>query len=708
MKRLPLFLLLISFVIPALLTGQEPLVLYGKIVDKTTKKAIAYAHIGIPEKGIGTISGHDGRFTFKLPRAYAHSTLVVSFIGYKTYRQPIETISIPVRIELVQTPANLTEVVVTDGNQAEDIIRKAVKAIPKNYPTHPTKHLAFYRESCTDDSLQYRYMAEGVINVYKRSYTSTKEGQVSLIQGRRMNLKNPLDTLIRGGLDSGHMAAHRFDFVQNREDFINKRFFPVYKYWIEKMTTYNDRLVYVIGFGKDENATPKPDQNGGTLGGLKNLANVFRKNKKKAGPARARLKGRVYIDAESYAFIRAEFEVTQEGLRKTNDYPLYSGSFRSNTYVVNYRQLGDKWYFSDALREGNLRGEIFNNEIKITQINTEKASPIPYLDRLHRSQSFTRLTGSYDPGFWASYNTTPMSAGLSERIRQLENDRKAAEIFQPQRMLALEQQRDSIRLAKEEERLAQLAEDESTPLSEFDFSELQQPQKRRRSSAFQTLLSVGTHLITSEEDDLTLTYLTEDGEVVFSLKEDIPRRQFEVISHIEFDIYFRRNYFVRTGIGWDYLNSIYRDWSVGTGASWNLSRKRPVFFKAIAQYSFFRYGRKMGIVDNDFGKFKERGKKFNSKTMKASYGSKTHNLKLSAEISIELRPDREFFLRGTYFLPFARRNLVWLKERGQFFNKKKAIPIDDSNIVLTQNNMPFGESVLPNPTFSISFGWLFE
>ena len=120
---------------------------------------------------------------------------------------------------------------------------------------YPTTNLGFYREAKTNDSLRYVYLAEGVLNIYKYSYNKQKEGSVSLVQGRRINLENPLDTIIRGGLSSGHMAAHRFDFVQNREDFINEKYFPVYKYWIESITSYNDRPVYIIGFGEDPDAS---------------------------------------------------------------------------------------------------------------------------------------------------------------------------------------------------------------------------------------------------------------------------------------------------------------------------------------------------------------------------------------------------------------------------------------------------------------------
>ena len=282
--------------------------------------------------------------------------MIVSYIGYKTFRFPINQIKDDMTIKLETADNELVEIVVMEPTQVEDIIRRAVKNIPKNYPTNPTKVLGFYRESRTDDSLRHTYMAEGVLNIYKRSYKSKKEGYVSVVQGRRINLKNPLDTIISGGFTSGHMAAHRFDIVQNREDFLQESFFPVYKYWVEGMTTYNDKPVYIIGFDKDPEGKPYTKKGKIFSSGKDYHENsdlhVFLNLGRSKIRHTARMKGRIFIEKESYAIIKTEFEITKQGLKKINDYPLYAGNWRGNSYVVNYRKVGEKWYFSDAVREG--------------------------------------------------------------------------------------------------------------------------------------------------------------------------------------------------------------------------------------------------------------------------------------------------------------------------------------------------------------------
>ncbi len=708
------------------LSAQSTIVLTGKIVDKITKEPIAYAHIGIPEQGIGTTSGHDGKFKFKVPRRYANSNMMVSFMGYKTFKQPINTVTVPARIELSRAQNELPEILVTDGDWALNIIREAVKAIPKNYPKQSTRHLAFYRESRTDKDSQYIYLAEGVLNIYKKSYKSKKEGQVSLVEGRRINLLNPLDTIISRGLNSGHMAAHRFDFVYNREDFLQERYFPCYKYWLESMTTYNGKSVYVIAFDKDEDAPLVTTKKGfgKEKATFENGFNIFRIGPKKKRSLHARMRGKLYIEKETFAIIRGDFEITKEGLKKYDDYPLYAGSWKANSYKVNYRQIGDRWYFSDAFRKGHYgSGGIYSNEVKMTEINPEKGKPIPYDERLHRNQRFSRMTGTYDPNFWAEYNTTPLSADQAEGIRQMENAKKAQLAFDPENMKALQRQRDSIRYVKQLQlESLQGKEIEAGKEKEPDFEdgliafldddrlrEITPSRKKKRPKSWGKLsLGAGTHFIQSKEDPINVVYESNEDEIIFSIEDEIKHRNFEIVSNLDLDVFINRRFFVRAGMSWDYYNSIYKDRTIGVGAEWNLSKRRPVYFKAIAQYEKLRYARKLGAIDNDYGKFKVDGKKINSKSFNVYYGSRTRNIKLATELSVELMPDREIYIRGAYHLPLGSRDEVWVKERKQVFRKKNSMAVSDSEVSVLQDGQQFSSDIPNGGTFSITVGLLFK
>jgi hypothetical protein len=140
----------------------------------------------------------------------------------------------------------------------------------------------------------------------------------------------------------------------------------------------------------------------------------------------------------------------------------------------------------------------------------------------------------------------------------------------------------------------------------------------------------------------------------------------------------------------------------------NLSKQRPFYLRAVAEYSNFKYYRKIGIAENDYGKFKIEGEKFKANNIKVNYGSRTHNLKLTAELAIELNPAREFYLRGTYFMPFSRRQDIWMQERKELFRKKTGVEVDHSRVLVTQNDVPFAGQILPDETFTITFGWVFK
>jgi hypothetical protein len=259
---------------------------------------------------------------------------------------------------------------------------------------------------------------------------------------------------------------------------------------------------------------------------------------------------------------------------------------------------------------------------------------------------------------------------------------------------------------------------ESVEDFEFDSDQIQEilktrnneRRKRRGYDRVKFHLGLGTHLIQSGVDQLGIAILTkeESPETIINLNKDLKNRDFEITGNWDMDIFFRKNFFVRFGSSFDFYNSIYKEKSLGFGTALNLSKQRPFYLKVIAQYSDLKYARKLGEVDNDYGKFKFDDKKFNAKLINIYYGNRTHNLKLSAEISLEMNPNKEYYLRGTYFLPFSKRQEVWLKERRQFFNKKRADAIDESYIMVDQADIPFDLNIIDEPTFSFTFGMLFK
>lgn len=665
-----------------LLNAQDFLTIEGKIIDKDTRKPIAYAHIGILEKGIGTISGGNGSFILKIPDTYKRATLVVSYLGYKNFKRGVHHLENPAKIELQMISHELTEVVVMDEKVIEGILEKAIRKIPENYPNHPTRATGFYRESKTDENKDYYYLAEGVLDIYKTSYEDNKEGQTQLIQGRKVGLIPPEELASKAIFTSGHLSGHRFDFVKYREDFIDKSYFEAYKYWIQGITSYNDRPVYIIGFDQQDDH-PK-----------------------------GRMQGLIYIDTLSHAFLRAEFEIKEEGLEKKNDYPLYMGSWKSNRYIVNYRSFGDRWYFGGAVREGVWRdGGIYSNEFLITEIKTKKGRKIPYQLRLKPNTRFLRLTGTYDEDYWKEYNTSPLGEALAETVQQAQTEEKASEVFDIEYMARMQAVKDSIQKSKEEALIAEAIEEgEKEKKLEKKIGKLRKKSKRKVNVYPRFYAGVGVHYIPTSKTNMTLSYLeSAGGPAILSLTNTIDERNFEFSTPLGVDLVFNDNWFIRWGFSVEYLQSIYKEHSFGVGGQVKLTKKmRPIFLRGLLQHSKHQYAVKIGQAENTYGDFKADKKKFKSDKINMYYGSRTHNLKASLELALEIHPGMEFFVSGSYMLPFARKRHVYLWERDRLFMFRRRAKLDiNDRVIIARDDAPFAGEITDfnNYIFTIGVIW---
>jgi len=105
--------------------------LSGTVTDVKTKEPLAYVHIGIPGKGIGTISDEAGRFNLPLNKSLLADTVTFSIIGYSSFYKAItDLLNGNGSIEMVQSVTQLKEVVIED---------KKVRELLRFGRTKPTK-----------------------------------------------------------------------------------------------------------------------------------------------------------------------------------------------------------------------------------------------------------------------------------------------------------------------------------------------------------------------------------------------------------------------------------------------------------------------------------------------------------------------------------------------------------------------------------------
>jgi hypothetical protein len=178
---LVLFLLIFSVSSKA----QSELDLKGKIVDFATYAPLESASIYVENSTIGTVSNVDGKFILSVPRELENDTLVISSIGYKSFRVPVKEFVNDEDIFLEEDIAALDEVLIiaeTRPKTGNDIVLRAIEELPDNLPDQPYLQKGFLRHR-ERNKKEYKWLIESAITLYDSSYAS----------GSRKNLKINVD-----------------------------------------------------------------------------------------------------------------------------------------------------------------------------------------------------------------------------------------------------------------------------------------------------------------------------------------------------------------------------------------------------------------------------------------------------------------------------------------------------------------------------------
>src|SRR5690606_597592 len=101
----------------------------GKVADFMTYEPIESASVYIDKTTIGTITNVDGKFALRVPAVNLSDTLVISSIGFKSFKTTIEDFESGSDIFLEEDVASLDEVVLvadTRPKTGNDIVVRAI------------------------------------------------------------------------------------------------------------------------------------------------------------------------------------------------------------------------------------------------------------------------------------------------------------------------------------------------------------------------------------------------------------------------------------------------------------------------------------------------------------------------------------------------------------------------------------------------------
>jgi hypothetical protein len=364
------FFLLVQSFISTTTSGQT---INGVVVNAKSGDALPFASIILlSDKKSGTVTNEEGKFTLKLTAGY-EDTLAVSYIGYRRKIIPLKNLAANnFVIELHQDEKLLDEVVILAEDTLLRLLTRAFNNIEKNYPSKGTLIKGFYRE--TNQLLPEKgfiYFSEAVIEFYKPNYHNKHFGPVKIIEGGKAEISSRRN---QSGVYfyAGPYVPQRFDFVKNREEFINPADFKKYSYNIESKTTFDSSDVYVIRF--------KPTFSGS-------------------------FEGTFVLDVKTLAYIEADYKLTAYGLMKDN-LRISQFRFRNRKYTVKYRLIDGRWNIYLAFQDGigiNNRAaqEIrYTNEFISTSFVPTDDNPIKESDAIPFSGVYTNYEKKFSNDFW--------------------------------------------------------------------------------------------------------------------------------------------------------------------------------------------------------------------------------------------------------------------------------------------------------------------
>lgn len=376
--------------------AQHSLTISGKVVDAETNEPLQYASIGIKGKSLSTVSNLQGEFDFHIPYSYHDKFFTVNMLGYVDIVVPVSQLlqKDSLMFALDKAVQLLDVVIIRDSLSAEEIMRLALSRILQNHPDEPYLMEGFYRDLKKIGGT-YFSLLEAAVKIYDEDYSEPRN---------KYRLRERVGlTEVRKSLAYDTKFTRFFDQTNLLEDLllhnpVKYRHFPDDQGFFSSLrrasnSYYNGHQVYVIRQIQGPNLE-------------------------------------VFIDMETYAFIRVENEIYYENtvLKKQKD--LYS-QFEYKKLILDFRSYNDKmypnymkvisrvnWYDS---KDNSLQfeTELFQ-ELLINEVIPNAESRISGLEKM-RKYGLQYQDLPYNKDFWENYNVikeTPLDKKIIEDLEK--------------------------------------------------------------------------------------------------------------------------------------------------------------------------------------------------------------------------------------------------------------------------------------------------
>lgn len=373
----------------------------GVIKDRIAGDPVAYATISLSQINLGTVSNQEGNFKLIIPDSLTKTTIKISHLGYVSREISVELLKDKkIIVQMDQKLIPLQEIIVRVVDPLRTI-REAMQKRAGNYTLTPVNHVTFYREGVEyKDNIS---LTEAVFKIFKTGFMSTVSSeQVKLLKMRRFVNTDNQDTLV-AKIKSSVYSSLLLDIIKNPPDFLSYETHNLYNYSHTDITSIDDRRVLVISFSQKEGITEPLYQ------------------------------GELYIDAESYAIVKASFKINPEFVNKTSDIFVLKRSRNVNItpksieYMVTYKPHNGVYYVQHIRGDLNFKvrrsGRIFSSDMHawFEMVNcetiTDNPTSIPRAERLPVRDILFETSYVYDKDFWGNFNTILQEEEITRIIK---------------------------------------------------------------------------------------------------------------------------------------------------------------------------------------------------------------------------------------------------------------------------------------------------
>ncbi len=408
------------------LSAQNNVEIKGVVLDRLDSTGINAANVYFRKNNIGTFTNELGQFSILIPDSLTNDTLVVSCIGYNSFRAKVLDLSARSIQKILLEPQfiQLDEVTIsTSSDYAKEIVEQVVRKLPANFQKKQFYLEAFYRELAIRDSTYVR-LVEAAVGIQDFGYGSEIERRkINLLELRKSEdylTYGAGSSLVKFLFGEDNMLYHTInqDFFRNYKDqpklaIIDKvSFTDEYEFKVDGYTTLNADSLIVIKFRSDDLDLSRPYY-----------------------------EGKLYINLHDYGIVRMDYGMLANpgSTFKSQNNVYYQGKFFFKA-TIDYRVINSKYFLSrvtftkpknfDAVDNG--KGQQFViYDLSVHNIFTQKKD----FDRIRKRDSQKKDIDLYEQNFpynadfWKNYNLIILNPLLRKAKDDLEQKKTLDQQF---------------------------------------------------------------------------------------------------------------------------------------------------------------------------------------------------------------------------------------------------------------------------------------